>query len=141
MSQYHILLPILAMVALTMTVWLRMYFDRIGEMRARRISAQEISTARQVSQRLERLNAADNFRNLFEVPVLFYALCITAFAAGAASVLLVTLAWAYVALRCAHSFIHCTYNNVNHRFAVYTISSLIVFASWLMLGSTVATRL
>ena len=45
-----------------------------------------------------------------------------AFALGA-------LAWLYVALRYAHSAIHCTYNRVMHRFAVFIASMLVLFGT------------
>jgi NAD(P)-dependent dehydrogenase (short-subunit alcohol dehydrogenase family) len=34
----------------------------------------------------------------------------------------------------AHSAIHCTYNQVMHRFTVYAASSLLLFMLWFMLG-------
>jgi hypothetical protein len=77
MTSSAILLPCLALVALTAIVWVRLYVDRIGEMRSRRIRAQALAASRD-TQALQRVSAADNFRNLFEVPVLFYALCIAA---------------------------------------------------------------
>jgi len=72
----NVLLPAAAMVALTALVWMRLYVQRIGEMRRRRISPDELATARQAASTLQDVSAADNFRNLFEVPVLFYALCL-----------------------------------------------------------------
>ncbi len=122
------------MIALTAAVWVRLYIERIGEMRARRIPAQEISTSRQIAERLERVNAAENFKNLFEMPVLFYAFCLTTYAAQATTPVFVACAWLYVGLRVAHSFIHCTYNNVNHRFAAYSASSLLLFIMWGIFG-------
>jgi hypothetical protein len=46
------------------------------------------------------------------------------------SPVLVAGAWAYVALRCAHSYIHVTYNRVMHRFLVYATSTVLLFALW-----------
>ena len=118
------------MVAITAVVWLRLYFARIGEMRSRGIAAQEIATSREAAKRLHNTNAADNFSNLFEIPVLFYVLCILAFATNAVTPLLVAGAWVFVVLRAIHSLIHCTYNRVMHRFTVYLLSTLILFALW-----------
>ncbi len=71
-----ILFPCIALVALTALVWLRMFHQRIGEMVTRRISAQSLSDSTKARERLQSITAADNFRNLFETPVLFYLLCI-----------------------------------------------------------------
>jgi hypothetical protein len=131
-------LPCGAMVGLTALVWLKLYWDRIGEMRARRIHAQELATARAAAGRLERPEAADNFRNLFEVPVLFYVLCIALVLDGGSTPGFVTAAWAYVALRSLHSLIHVTYNRVVHRFVVYVASTLLLFGMWIAFLTRIA---
>ena len=136
-QQSAIFLPCAAMVAVTAAVWVRLYVERIGEMRQRRIPPQALSTSGKAAAILHRINAADNFRNLFEVPVLFYALCVSLFALQAVTPLLLAGAWAYVALRALHSFIHCTYNNVGHRFTVYVLSTLLLFAMWGVLAARV----
>jgi hypothetical protein len=122
------------MVTLTFLVWVRLYIDRISELRSRQISPQDISTARQMAERLNNTNAADNFKNLFEMPVLFYVFCLTIFVTQSVTVVLVGGSWLYVLLRVAHSVIHCTYNNVLHRFTVYATSSLLLFGLWFMFG-------
>lgn len=137
---HSILWPCLGMVAVTAVVWLRLYFERVGEMRARRIRPQQLATQKQSGLTLEHVNSADNFRNLFEMPVLFYVVCIAALALDATGAILLSLAWAFVALRAVHSAIHCTYNRVTHRFAAYTASSLVLFGMWLVLGLSLALR-
>lgn len=134
MPQKSILLPLVAMVVLTFMVWVRLYVDRISELRSRRISAQDISTSRQMAERLNNTTAADNFKNLFEMPVLFYVFCLTIFVTQTVTAVFVGGSWLYVLLRAAHSVIHCTYNNVLHRFAVYATSSLLLFGLWFMVG-------
>ena len=65
--------PMLAQALLTAVVWVRMYVVRVAEMRRRGIRPQSIATSRAISSALEDTAPADNFRNLFEVPVLFFA--------------------------------------------------------------------
>jgi hypothetical protein len=125
-----ILWPVCALALLTAIVWAWMYVDRIGEMRAKHIAPQRLPTAREAATILERTAAADNFRNLFEIPVLFYALCMILAVTGLATPLQVGLAWLYVALRATHSLIHITYNRVSHRFTVHLVSTLCVFFMW-----------
>jgi hypothetical protein len=125
-----ILLPCIAMTVLIAVVWVRLYVERISEMFERRISAQALSTSAQAREKLQRTNAADNFRNLFEMPVLFYVLCICLAITGLGSPLFLAGAWAYVALRAMHSFIHISYNRVMHRFTVYALSSVLLFLLW-----------
>ena len=125
-----IVYPAVALVALTAAVWLRMYIDRIGEMRERKIDSQSLATSSAAAQTLRQVQVSDNLRNLFEVPVLFYALCALVIATDLDSSVLVFGAWGYVALRCAHSYIHITYNRVIHRFLVYAVSTVLLFTLW-----------
>jgi hypothetical protein len=122
-------LPCAAMVGLTAAVWVKLYADRLGEMRAKRIDPQALASARATAQ-LERPQAAENFRNLFEVPVLFYVLCVALVLNGGSTPGFVTAAWVYVALRVVHSLIHVTYNRVTHRFLIYVASTLLLFGTW-----------
>jgi hypothetical protein len=127
--------PLIAQVALTTAVWLRLYVVRIGEMRARRIRPQAVATSRLAAAALEEVAPADNFRNLFEVPVLFFAICCVLAIADAVTPVQLALAWAFVALRCVHSLIHVTYNRVLHRFWVYVLSTVCVLAMWVMFAA------
>ncbi len=130
MTTDPIWLPVVGLVLVTALIWIKLYADRLGEMRARRISPQALATVRAAGGQLERTQAADNFRNLFEVPVLFYVLCIALAVTGGSTPGFVTAAWAYVGLRALHSLIHVTYNRVVHRFLVYVSSTVLLFGMW-----------
>jgi hypothetical protein len=135
--QTAIILPAIALVLLTAIVWVRLYIERIGELRQRRINPQSLATSALAGQALQRVQASDNLKNLFEVPVLFYALCAVLASAQYVSPLFVVGAWVYVALRYIHSFIHLTYNRVTHRFVVYALSTVILLMLWAALGMQV----
>lgn len=68
------------LVLLALTVGVRMFYVRIGEMRARHIHPQAAANSLQVAQRPQNVQTSDNFKNLFEVPVLFYTLVAVALA-------------------------------------------------------------
>lgn len=126
--------PAIAMVALTIVVWLRMYFTRIGQMTRERIHPQAVATSAQAAARLTDSAAADNFRNLFELPVLFYLAVIVAVQTVQVTALTLGLAWLFVILRIAHSAIHCTYNTVIHRFYVYVSGGTVLWILWIVLA-------
>jgi hypothetical protein len=107
-----------------------MYVARLAEMRARNIDPQSLATSGMAAKALEDVSTADNFRNLFEVPILFYVVCCALAITDLVTPLQLALAWGYVALRAAHSLIHVTYNRVTHRFVAYALSTLDVFAMW-----------
>jgi len=130
-----LLLPLLAQVALTFIVMTSMYRTRVAEMKAKQVNPQKISTRSKSRELLtDSASAADNYSNLFEAPVLFYTAILTTLILMVQDNILVTLAWAYVASRYVHSFIHVTYNRVMHRFAVFLFSSFVLFAFWVRLG-------
>ena len=120
----------LALVMLSFVVGVMMLVARVREMRTRRIHPQAVATSSKMAARLESTQAADNFRNLFETPVLFYALVAVALAIGPVPVWLSWCAWLYVALRVVHSIIHCSYNTVYHRLAVFSAGFVLVVAMW-----------
>jgi hypothetical protein len=122
--------PAVAMVALTIAVWLRMYITRIAQMQRERIHPQAVATSAQAAAKLTDSCAADNFRNLFELPVLFYLALVVAAQTGQVSITTLVLAWAFVVLRVAHSAIQCSYNKVIHRFYTYLTGGMVLWVLW-----------
>ena len=74
---------------------------------------------------------SDNLKNLFEIPVIFYALALVLFATGQVDAAYVGAAWIFALFRALHSAVHCTINVINVRFTLYAISTLAV---WFMVG-------
>ena len=130
-----ILLPLLAQVLLTFLVWVYLYITRFSEISRKNIDPQALSRHKNGQELLtESSGPADNFRNLFEMPVLFFVAVLLSLQLFIQDEVLVQLAWIFVAFRALHSFIHCTYNRVLHRFTAYIASSLILLLIWLRLG-------
>lgn len=123
--------PVVAMVALTFVVSRLLYRRRIAEMRAKRIPPQALATSAAMAAKLEDVTAADNYRNLFEAPVLFYVAAVVAMIFDLANAAIVSLAWVYVGCRVVHSAIHCTVNRVLHRLAAFLASHAVLFVLWL----------
>jgi hypothetical protein len=70
----------------------------------------------------------DNYGHLMEQPTLFYAVALVLALSGAGDGVNLTLAWAYVGLRVVHSLVQILINKVMIRFAIFTISSLVLLA-------------
>lgn len=137
-SATAILWPAVAMAGLTFLVWVRLYQLRLGEMARKRIDAQALASAADSVRLLVDTRASDNFRNLFELPVLFYAGVLLAAQVGMADAASIALAWAFVALRAVHSVVHCTYNHVMTRFVAYALATLVLIAFWVRLALALA---
>ena len=131
MTQSRIFGPFLAVMLLTLVVWTYMYVRRISFLRASRIDPQSLAVpgALAAVSPAAVANPSDNFKNLFEVPVLFYALCLYLYATNSVDSVYLAAGWAFAAFRVAHSVVHCTFNRVMLRFYLYLAASLVV---WLM---------
>jgi hypothetical protein len=131
MPQATIFGPFFATMLLTLVVWTYMYVRRI-----RFITSNRLTPAQLAPLEFARLqppavsNPSDNLKNLFEMPVLFYALVLYLFATGQVDGTYVAAAWVFAVFRALHSAMHCTLNVVMIRFYLYLIASSAV---WFML--------
>lgn len=129
MPQTAIFGPVFATILLTVIVWVYMYIRRIRFIVSSRISPADLA----VPGALARLsppavsNPSDNFRNLFEIPVIFYALALYLFVTRQVDGAYVAAAWIFVAFRVLHSAVHCTINIVMLRFYLYLFSTVAVW--------------
>ena len=130
----HLILACATLALLTGLVMIRLLLVRVGEMKTLGLDMQDVSNSLQVQSQLQRVQASDNYKNLFEMPVLFYALCAVLLASGLVTPDWVWAAWAYVGLRVLHSLIQCSYNKVMHRFIVYSVSTSLVWVLWAVLA-------
>jgi hypothetical protein len=64
-----------------------------------------------------------NYTHLMEQPTLFYATVIILGVTGAGDGMNLTLAWAYVGLRIAHSIVQAVWNRVSVRFALFSAAT------------------
>lgn len=140
MSDFRLVYPMLAMVLLTVVVLVALFRSRI---RAIREGHAPVSYFRvfQGSQEPEyAAKASRHFTNLFEAPTLFYAGCLAAMIVGVRSPTVLWLAWAYVAMRAVHAFIHLGGNRVRHRLRAYGASWLLLLAIWGYVAIAVARQ-
>ena len=128
---HEILQPMTALILLTFAVWVFMYIQRFRYIIANKIPPQSAASPEMLNTIIpEPINRpSNNLKNLFELPVIFYVLCLALLFTEQSDVLFINLAWAYVILRAAHSAIHCTINLVPLRFAAYVLSSIVL---WIM---------
>ncbi len=69
---------------------------------------------------------ANCYSNQFELPVIFYVLCLIALLTAKADLLMVVLAWVFVAARVAHALMHTGPNVVAVRGGIFGIGMLIL---------------
>ncbi|MGY0611499.1 MAPEG family protein [Luteimonas sp. A501] len=134
MTSNLILWPAVVLIALTFVVAVVMCRRRVSVMKRERVHPQSVALSAQIAQRLTDTRASDNYRNLFELPVLFYFAVAVAMAAGVRDPWVLGLAWGFVALRIVHSMIHCGYNKVMHRFQVFIAGFFVLALLWIRLA-------
>jgi hypothetical protein len=130
MQQNAIFSPFFAMMLLTWVVWVYMYVRRIRFITQRKLTTKELEPIAfaQLSPPTVS-NPSDNLKNLFEIPIIFYALVLYLFSTKQVDTVYVTAAWGFVLFRTMHSVVHCTFNRIMLRFHLYLYSTI---AIWFM---------
>jgi hypothetical protein len=121
-----IVAPVIALAAWTHVMWFWMYATRIPAIFAAKMKLDPNLPKGQLMATLPpRVRwKADNYNHLFEQPTVFYAVALSLAVMGQGNAFNATLAWAYVALRVAHSLLQALWNNINARFALFSLSAI-----------------
>lgn len=131
MPAFPLLWPTIAMAGLIFAVWLTLTVQRVRHIGAHPPDAETFRTGSNARKYFEPVEmSANNLANLFEMPVLFFVLVILLLVTELANDIQVVLAWAYVALRAGHSWIHIVVRNVRLRAPVYWVSCVVLLAMW-----------
>ena len=128
--------PVFAFMGLVVIVTVLVFRERVRQFKAQRLHPQKVSTRSEFAAALKDTRCADNFSNLFETPVLFYVACIGLYVTHTVSMPALALAWVYVLLRMAHSYVHCGSNHVMTRFKCFAASMAALVALWVVWGWT-----
>ncbi len=124
--------PVFALMGLVATVTVLVFRERVRQFKAQRLHPQKVSTRSEFAAALKDTRCADNYANLFETPVLFYVVCIGLYVTQTVSMSALVLAWVYVLLRLAHSYVHCSSNHVMTRFKLFATSMFVLLALWVV---------
>jgi hypothetical protein len=118
--------PFIGMLLLTMIVFVFMYIRRLSWLTSNNIDPQELTTPERVNNVIpEGVNkASNNLKNLFELPVVFYALCLYLMVTNQVNDTQVICANVFFVARAIHSIIHCTINKVMIRFMAYATAAI-----------------
>jgi hypothetical protein len=126
--------PVVALAALTFVV--------LGVLGARRLSAiRKRAYPLRYFKLMQRPEGAEypelaeaasrNLINLFELPVLFYALVPLLVLSGKEDAIARGLLWAFVGFRVLHTAVHVTINRLPLRFSLHLLANLALLAAWM----------
>lgn len=141
MNNYQIVLPMFAMVLLTFSVLVRLFRARSRLAKQGEIDPSFFSIYQGDGEPEASAKLARHFTNLYEAPVLFYVCCVSALAVNLTGTLFLLLAWAYVAARSVHTYIHTGSNSIWPRVYAYFSSWIILLAMWTVLVARIITAL
>ncbi|MGE0212847.1 MAG: MAPEG family protein [Parvibaculaceae bacterium] len=127
-----ILLPVFVHVALVFGVLLVTGFARQRAVSSGRTEWQKNALGDHWPD--ETRASANNFRNQFEVPVLFYVLVAFLLITTKADLVQVVLAWIFVLSRILHTVIHLGSNVVLRRGMVFFVGVLVLLVMWVWFG-------
>ncbi|WP_308366960.1 MULTISPECIES: MAPEG family protein [unclassified Microbulbifer] len=124
-----ILAPVIALVAWSLVIWLWMYVTRLPAIAKAQIKLDpEAPRGEQMNTLPARVRwKADNYNHLMEQPTLFYAVALSLALMDEGSGANLVLAWSYVGLRVIHSLVQVLVNNIEVRFAIFMLSTLMLF--------------
>ena len=123
----NILVPAMVLVLWTLFIWLWMV---VGRVKAVSATGQKLDSSLTNDEHARALPLAvrwrlDNYHNLLEQPILFYATLLVLAVAGSGDLDL-WLAWGYVGLRVVHSVHQGLRNVIEERFMIFTTASLLL---------------
>ena len=125
--------PMAALVFFSFLYGLSMFFVRVasirkGETDPRYFKLFNTGTASELV-----LKMGQHFTNLFEVPVIFYAGCITYLVLGVYSAAGLVFAWVFFVSRLIHAYIHTTHNRLYPRVAAFFTGVFSLLLMWIFL--------
>lgn len=117
--------PVFAQIILTLVLMLLMGMHRRDAIRSGAVTIDQIALNSQGWPDKAR-KFGNCYSNQFELPVIFYVLCLIAEMTHAVSTLFLVLAWTFVISRIAHAIEHTGPNVVLRRGAIFTVGFICV---------------
>lgn len=116
--------PMLTQIGLSLAILFWLAYSRVS-----RIAKQGMAEIKKTGFPVYVNNASDNFKNQFELPVLFYALCFFFILTGGVTSAVLGLAWLFAGGRIVHALIQLTKNIIfPYRFLVFLVTALSLVA-------------
>ncbi|MEW6768304.1 MAG: MAPEG family protein [Pseudomonadota bacterium] len=129
MSVQMVLAPVFALVFLIFAVMLGMFRVRTNAVMTKEVRVSQIALGQDAWPK-KATQISNTYMNLFEMPVLFFALIALALPLRMTDLVIVLLSWVYVALRYLHAGVYATSNDMRYRFGFFAASATVLLAMW-----------
>ena len=127
-----ILHPLISMVVLTFLVAIRLAYFAINSVVKGKVHIKQLRVY-DGEFPIDYKSARQHYKNMFEMPILFYLLCTLLLINNNYTQLDVILAWGFVLFRLLHSLVRIQNRDVNLRFGVFTGSFIMLVFGWVNL--------
>jgi hypothetical protein len=128
--------PVIAQVALIHAVYFLMLRRRRGAVRAGLAKAQDYWVP--AIEPAPSATAARCLINQFELPVLFFLVCILFYLTAGVNNTVVAAAWLFVLSRFAHAYVHVTSNRLTLRRRFFVTGFIFNFVLWVLFAAHIA---
>lgn len=130
MNSNAIFWPMIVQALVSLWMYFPMSRARIGAVVSGKAKAHDMRLPRQKEPE-EIAKFGNAVSNQFELPVLFFVVCLAAHSAGFIDTALIVLTWLFAILKAAHSSIHITSNRLKFRFRLFAAALITAIAMWI----------
>lgn len=136
MNPETIFFPLLLQIVLVVIVLVTMNIRKTREIKTGTVDRSKAALNNKAWSD-EVIKVSNNLENQFQVPVLFYVVCLILFLLNAVNSFVLALTYAFVVSRYLHAYIHIGSNHVPHRGPVfkvgcYILLAMIIYTFWVL---------
>ena len=134
MDRQAILYPLFMMIILTLAVVYGQFFINVQALRKKDVRLSFFKLFKSEGDTPHYMEAARmHYRNMFEIPILFYVLVLYIYFSNNVTSIDVILAWLFVGGRVAHSLVRTLhYDDVLFRFKCFAFTVIILTIHWIL---------
>ena len=132
MDKILIIYPILAVVLMNFIVMFHMRYMISKAIKNRDVEYKYFK-AYESSAPEYLLISRHHYKNFFEIPILFYLLCLVLYMIDDISAIDLWIAWLFVVFKGVHSYIRITSNYVPYRAYSFFVCVFLLFGGWINL--------
>lgn len=129
MNQTTIFWPVIAQVLLVFIAYGLLSLRRTAAIKAGNVKLSDFRANRHEPR--ESIFIHNNLLNQFQLPVLFYFVCLCLYVTEGNSTITLVLAWIFVLSRYIHAAVHMTTNRMPYRQSAFAVGYVVLGLLWL----------
>jgi hypothetical protein len=127
MNSNLIVWPVLAQILLTLMMLIMLALRKAKAVKAGEVDRRQAALDNRAWPKSV-VKVSNNIANQFEVPVLFYVMCLVLHSMDAVDMVALFLAWSFALSRYAHAYVHIGSNNVPTRLRLFLVGCFVLIA-------------